>query len=229
MRRLALIMAALVILAFGAFGMTGCDKKNENPEGEDNKEKPVAIAFEVVKDLESLPEEVVYAIEAGKKSRGYTTYKYEGFSYVSVFMGEQSSEGCSVGVESVSQDQDFIKVQVNEESPAQDQESATVLTYPYAVVKIESDIQKFSVENANGQKYDEIKYDDLIKGEQGTYTGQIDDNSIEVKVGDEFNAFRLNEDMKANIDSFKEGSMVRIKYYENEYGQLMLIELELSK
>lgn len=54
--------------------------------------------------------------------------------------------------------------------------------------------------------------------EEGVYVGEIDSNSIEVIVEGEAKAFRIEE--------LQENDKVKIKYIENEHGQLIVKEIE---
>ncbi|EOD00932.1 protease complex subunit PrcB family protein [Caldisalinibacter kiritimatiensis] len=62
--------------------------------------------------------------------------------------------------------------------------------------------------------------------EIGTYIGQIDDNSIEMKVNDKTNAYRLSEDVKENINKLATGDKVQFTYKENENGQLIILDIK---
>ncbi len=217
---LGLFMAILLML--GMF--TGCDKTNGKDTPDDVVDKKVE--FEVINNVDNMPEHLSHMIEAAKKDKGYIVYPEEGYSYVAVLMGEKNTAGYSVDIESAENIEGSILIKVVENSPVEDEAVAQPISYPFVVVKINSEIQSFNVETADGEAYEEIE---MIKEAEGILTGQIDNNSIEIKVDGEFRAFRLDEQMKERIDSFEDGSNVSIVYYENEYGQLMLMELDKGK
>lgn len=58
--------------------------------------------------------------------------------------------------------------------------------------------------------------------EEGTYIGQIDNNSIEVEAAGETLVLRLSEDVRESLANVKEGSKVNITYKKNEDGQWLL-------
>ena len=217
---LGLFMAILLML--GMF--TGCDEKNGN--GTPDETVDTKIEFEVISDMDSLPGHVSQMIEAAKKDRGYMVYPEDGYSYVVVLMGEKSTAGYSVDIESVKEAEGFIIIETVEKSPGEDEAAAQVISYPFVVLKVNSGIQSFNVATTDGEAYEQV---DIIKEAVGVLTGQIDNNSIEINVDGEFNAFRLDEKTRERLDSIEDGSNVSIVYYENEYGQLMLMELEKAE
>ncbi len=79
---------------------------------------------------------------------------------------------------------------------------------------------------------DSLKDGVLQKG-TGEYTGQIDGNSIELKLDgiQEEKAFRLSEDIKNKFDSYglNSGDRVEITYEKNGYDQLVLRSLIIQK
>lgn len=59
-------------------------------------------------------------------------------NFVILNMGERSSGGYSIGVDSVVEEADKIILTVKEVKPAEGSMTTSVMTYPYAVVKINS-------------------------------------------------------------------------------------------
>ncbi len=73
-----------------------------------------------------------------------------------------------------------------------------------------------------------------IKFDSGRYNGQIDSNSIEIKLsgvpeGIEPQAFRLSESIKETFDTyqFKTGDTLKFSYSVNEHGQNIISELTI--
>ena len=77
---------------------------------------------------------------------------------------------------------------------------------------------------------------DILTGE-GTYSGQIDNNSIEIGMDSaagepSYNAFRFSEDAAKNFETLglKSGDKVKISYFRNGYDQLVITDiLRVSK
>lgn len=59
-------------------------------------------------------------------------------SFLILNMGEKTSSGYSIGIDSVEEQADKVIVTVKETKPAEGSMTASVMTYPYAVVKINS-------------------------------------------------------------------------------------------
>jgi hypothetical protein len=58
--------------------------------------------------------------------------------------------------------------------------------------------------------------------EEGTYNGQIDNNSIEVEAGGETLVLRLSDEVRDSIAALEEGAKVVIVYKKNENDQWLL-------
>lgn len=58
--------------------------------------------------------------------------------------------------------------------------------------------------------------------EEGTYIGMIDNNSIEVEAEGETLVLRLTDEVRAAVESLKDGSKVNIVYKKNNEGQWVL-------
>lgn len=64
----------------------------------------------------------------------------------------------------------------------------------------------------------------------GVYVGQIDGNSIEVKVDGNPIALYFSDEVKESFNSkaYKEGSKVEITYYKNDKGQTILTNIKIK-
>ncbi|MDM5316892.1 hypothetical protein QUF49_12870 [Fictibacillus sp. b24] len=65
--------------------------------------------------------------------------------------------------------------------------------------------------------------------EEGTYIGQIDNNSIEVEAAGEILVLRLSEEVRDSVANLKEGSKVLITYKKNENDQWLLEKITPSE
>ncbi|MCM8711488.1 hypothetical protein M2651_10690 [Clostridium sp. SYSU_GA19001] len=64
----------------------------------------------------------------------------------------------------------------------------------------------------------------------GIYVGQIDGNSVEIKVDNKPTAFYFSDAVKESFDSnaYKEGCKVEITYYKNNNGQTILNSIKIK-
>lgn len=69
------------------------------------------------------------------------------------------------------------------------------------------------------------------KSGSGTYNGQIDGNSVEIKYNGEDNAFRLSEEVKGIFEgkALNRGDNVSFKYYEDQYGRMVLTSIAAAQ
>ncbi|MFZ5642701.1 MAG: hypothetical protein ACOY46_03815 [Bacillota bacterium] len=84
------------------------------------------------------------------------------------------------------------------------------------------------------QKLEDVKGNESgekgsLKG-SGTYTGQIDGNSVEIKFDGKDTAFRLSDDVKSGIESKKlnKGDTVTFNYYKDQYDRLVITDISKS-
>lgn len=110
------------------------------------------------------------------------------------------------------------------------------LTYPHVLIKLKEDGRQIRFggiqgSEATGGGSAEEKHGSV------TYTGQIDGNSIEIKVSatqtllkDNYSAFRL-EKIKNKFESLrlKTGDEVLFTYTVNEHNQLILTSIQKTK
>ena len=87
-----------------------------------------------------------------------------------------------------------------------------------------------SVEQPSEQETEEQQepIEEVTKEATGIYIGQIDNNTVEINIDNNPAAFVITE-VEDQMDSLKENEKVRLKYVENEYGQLILKSIEKAE
>lgn len=82
----------------------------------------------------------------------------------------------------------------------------------------------------NGENSEDLN---VLKEDSGSYVGLIDNHSIEIEISgvpkeQAARAFELSDKVKDKFESIglETGDQVRISYYRNEYGQLVLESIE---
>lgn len=93
------------------------------------------------------------------------------------------------------------------------------LTYPHVAELLAQDNELVELVGAKGEK---------IRTDAGTYVGQIDNNSIEIKVDGEPKAFQLGERIKENFEQLglKTDDRVVFSYIPRANEQLMIIDIK---
>ncbi len=175
-------------------------------------------------------------LESLRQQRGYYVFTpdqvtdfEEGYTYLAIFAGEKMTGGYELKVVSVKTDGDSLKVTVNETGPAKGDAAITVITYPYAKLRIEGIFNSVEVVGKDGETF-ELKKSEQKYGvgleeeleEQGLYVGQIDSNFIEIIVDGQERSFALAEELKANFKGFEDGEEVNFFYYEHANGTLVI-------
>ena len=103
------------------------------------------------------------------------------------------------------------------------------LTYPYVVIEMKGITDRFIIRNSKNEEYKLINVDGpKVFTVEGIYQGQIDNNSIEVKIDESFEVFRSAE-MSKLITDYRKDDIVKITYSISEEGWFILVNIEPGK
>ena len=225
-----LVLAMLVIVS-------GCTKVEDDavtlPVTETTKPQETventfgkAIEFEVVY-IDDIPLDIRVEIEAQIIDRGYYTWRTDdGMTYLLISSGEKPTGGYGIELISLAEYNGVYKVLVGEGKPAADAMVPQVITYPFVVVKFVGDFEVTEVADESSVVFERFA-ESMVKllTVEGEYQGQIDNSSIEVKVGENYMAFR-NYEFDSLLEGIETGDMVTIQYIVNEEMQNMLYSIE---
>lgn len=215
----------------GKAATTATAGEEKTPAAEGNQNESITankLSFEEITDTGTLSAEIAESIKTLGNTRGYAYFKLDDAFIVSVNSGERNTGGYSIKVKSVEDVKGITKITVEETTPGKDAIVTQALTYPKTVVKIKGAAGNFQVVDVNGGVFALL----TVAGStgqidtEGVYSGQIDNNSIEISVNGEPGAFRIDDSFAAVIDSLKEKDKVSLSYYKNGYGQQILTRLE---
>ncbi len=222
------------------------DGQNGNPAavppvddrgGVDGSIIPSQIQYVLLTDEGELAPEIIRAIELQKKNKGYIWFEQEGGkSVVVIFAGEKVTGGYAVELVSVAPADDRIDIVVKETAPDKDAMVIQAVTYPYIIVRIDAMPERILVQDEFDFKFENLVAFVPMFGE-GKYIGQIDNNSVEIKVDPGYSyegsgkecAFRLDvvsrqyfDKDNAEYKNIADGSIVEFSFYINENGQYVL-------
>ncbi|MCY8340148.1 hypothetical protein MOF05_05935 [Bacillus haynesii] len=79
-----------------------------------------------------------------------------------------------------------------------------------------------------GEQTDQVQTDQ-VQTEDGTYVGQADTHTIEVKINNEPVSLNIAGDYEGDIDKLTDGQKVKVTYKKTEKGQLELKKIESEK
>lgn len=107
---------------------------------ESDAESDVGVKYAIV-DTSSVPADVLAVIERTKKHRASMVFEGEpGFQYVYIALGQRMTGGYQISVDSVKQVNDRVIVRYREIGPGKDDFVTQAITYPWVVLKVNSDL-----------------------------------------------------------------------------------------
>ena len=241
-----LVALMILILIFPGCG-PGETPEVETPEAEtpeaeapDNEEP---LEYEVVKDLDALPEKVQSAVEELKEKRGYFFFSGEDFTvgddaFLLVSSGQRATGGYRIDLDDLNASKSNLEVIVEETEPKGDA-VIQVLTYPLLVIKLSGTSENCTVQTTGNEIFEELVYDGKYAGSEpggpgegqqiertGIYSGQIDSNFVEIEIDGQAKSFMLSQKLSGILAGLDSGDKVNLCYFENEHGQLIIAEIE---
>ena len=225
--------AVLVSTIFVVGFLGGCGDKSEKTNNDDLVMG--ALNFDTINVNDLKDEDIKAWYEEKHLEKGLYTKTTEEGKYILLAAGVQNTSGYLVEIISVEANENEIVVDGKLNAPKEDEMVAQVLTYPSALIKIDDVIREAvlgnfeepSKEVSNNNPKDE---NEDIKTLTGVYSGYIDSNSIEMRIGDEYKAFRLSDLVKGIISkgTIQLEDVITVNYIENEHGQYIIQEIFLE-
>lgn len=126
------VIITMLLVLVALLSLVGCKAKEDPYE----KDKIKDLEFTVVED-EDLPEVLADRIEEEKMEPFKFSYSDGEYIYIVITYGEQPTGGYSIQVTDLYQTDKYIIISTELLGPAEDEMVATVLTYPYIVIKTE--------------------------------------------------------------------------------------------
>jgi len=242
---LATFLATLLLLA-GCNPSPPENSQSESEKGSSEPETKIVEEYEVWENEGAFPEELPVqmqdTIQSLKKQRGYFIFSPQEFQtggdlFIFISSGEKRTGGYSILLEKIEVQKDTLNITVEEKKPSQEKAVLQVLTYPSMLIKLKDAYEFFSIKNTAGEAFLPISPEDtatrdhgasekeiVLHSAEGTLTGRIDSNSVEIEINGEPLAFYLSEQTLA--DSLTDGEKVIFYYYEDEYGRLIINKIE---
>jgi hypothetical protein len=170
--------------------------------------------------------------ENNRKNYGFYDYQQTPqVHYLLVGAGQRSSGGYALEITGLTEIDRSIFFKIDLKAPKTDKAVIQALTYPNMLIKITAN-QSFDAEaELTFEKAPQMDEQTKIKhyqGVKGLYTGQIDNNFIEIdlssnpsfrskaNIPNEYFALMVKEDQKETLDSLEENSEIYFNCYQNE-------------
>lgn len=221
---LSLVITMLLIL-------TGCgvNARGEGPQlGQ--------ISFEVIQP-DKLPAEAAKWYQNNFAVDGLHSFTAGKDRYLLLSAGEKPTGGYAIEGLTLTGTEKEIEVKAKLKSPRSGDLVTMALTYPHVLIKLKEDGRQLRFSGIEGN--DPTGGGGTAEEKQGfgVYTGQIDSNSIEIKVSgtkapkDDYRAFRFSEEIKNKFDSLQlnTGDEVLFTYTVNEHNQQILTSIQKTK
>lgn len=226
MQKPKLILVGMILLL--VFFTFGCGEDSQSVDNE--KMKIGELNYEIVDtSAENLPGGLAEWYQDNYKKEGLHSTNLDGGTYLLVSAGEKPTGGYEIQKLVLTGTDQVINVSASLRVPGKDEMVTEALTYPSILVKIPKDSREFELAELteNAPEKHEVKKD------TGTYVGQIDNNSIEIKISGvpeekAAKVFRLEDKVKDNFQHFEleTDDQVLFSYFENNDGQLVLTSIE---
>ncbi len=215
-------------------------------------EEITALEYEIIEDVDALPENVKEKVASLKKERGYFVFTPEDYAdrekiYLLVSSGEKPTGGYAITVKSVSEEDAVLHVLVEETEPAADEYVIQVLTYPLVVLELNRVHETYTI-NTAGESFNRIAAEETPADElgdtgdeapeaapeliekEGVFTGIIDSNFMEIKVDGKAMSYMYTPDFSwIFAELLNTGDNVVFTYYENEWGQRVIEEIDTAE
>lgn len=254
MKRTTFIMVLILILTVSLFSGCVKSQKplpkvddNEKQEGADKTPGQGItvneIKYEVI-DINALSEQMVSSIEILRQSRGYEIWEQEDGSFlILISAGEKPSGGYAIEVDYIEDNEGKTVISVRETEPGPNDAVTLAITYPIVLVKASGITNDFVVRDQNQIEYQRARLRgddtnaaggtmlnqdenpiDFSKPIIGVYQGRIDNNSIEVVVG-EIPIALFSYDMDKHLEGINEGDTIEAKVSISPSDQIIVEEL----
>lgn len=218
-----LLLICLMVL------VVGCVRRTTDTDPIEIEE----FEFDVVEPSNLPTEELNQWYNDHHKEALITSFDHEDFTYILLSVGERPTGGYELNINSVIGTKEAITINGELVTPAKEEMVIQVITYPHQLIRIKRDERPIvigelkevvrEIENLDGSA--DIKEERTF---EGIYVGQIDNNSIEVKVDGEPMTFRLSIDFTESFEANppKDNSKIVFSAFENALGQWIITSIE---
>lgn len=231
MNRSKVIVIGLLLIIL----LMGCT----HVSGEDQLPESFDYNYEVVNPSGIHDSELKQWYENNRKNYGFYEYQQDSTThYLLVGAGQRSSGGYALEITGLTEIDRSIFFKIDLTTPTSDEMVIQALTYPNMLIKItgnqpfEAEAELSYTRASQTELTEEPKH---FQGVHGIYTGQIDNNFIEIdlssnpsfqskaKIPNDYFALMVQEDQKETLDSIEEGSEIYFNCYQN-HNKVWILE-----
>lgn len=158
---LKLVLAGTIAIT----SLAACARDNPVPVQNNQADTPPiqgitvnTIDFEIV-SYDKLSDAKKELIENYKTSKGFTYWQEDGYFYIAIFAGQKPSAGYTVEVKKIEDNEGKTNILIDVSKPKN--MAASVISYPYVIVKADGITDNFSIIDTNGDTYGVLRGEKL--------------------------------------------------------------------
>jgi len=244
----------IIILVFSlvVLLLTSCTKGVTDKDQGTNEEPKQGITvnqteYEVV-EINTIDEQLSNDIEQLKQTRGYEYWEQEDGSYlILISAGEKPTGGYEIEVKSVEDNEGQTIISVMEIEPGANDVVTLAITYPFVIIKVNGVTDQFIIYDQRQSEYEKIgglgniqegdssaaggtmlnadeNPIDFSKPIVGVYQGRIDNNSIELAVG-EMPVALFSYELDQYLEGIEEGDSIEVTVSVSPSDQLIVEDI----
>lgn len=246
MKRTNLII--ILVFSLAVLLLTSCTKgvTDKNQTNNEEPKQGIAVNHEVV-NINSIDDQLSNDIEQLKQTRGYEYWVQEDGSYlILISAGEKPTGGYEIEVKSVEDNEGQTIINVMEIEPGANDVVTLAITYPFTVIKVSGVTDQFSIYDQKQSEYQRIGLGNIQEGDSsaaggtmlnadenpidfsqpiiGVYQGRIDNNSIEIAVG-EMPVALFSYELDQYLEGIEEGDTIEVTVSVSPSDQLIVEEI----
>lgn len=165
------------------------------------------------------------------KKEGLYSFDAEEDCYLLLSAGEKKTGGYSIDDIVLEGTESNIKVTASLHVPTEGSQVTQALTYPHVLLRIPADEREYVFDEF--KEIQEAAKKEALTG-TGIYTGQIDPQSIEIKISGApeetaAKAFQLDESLMDNFEEkqgLQSGDKVKFSYFVDEHQRSIITQIE---
>ena len=243
-KRLLKLGTGIMVLALLAGVMlAGCstpEQEQENgiaPDYDETKTNGIEVNYTVIEDEYTLPQAIHEDLNLIRDQKGYFVFSPPDYDtgediYLVVNAGEKQTGGYKIMLETIKNHDDTLMISVEVEEPSPEDMVIQVLTYPRLIIKLDRAYNEYNITGTANESYTKISPDSIPEKQEarGIYTGQVDNNFIEISVDGIAGTYLLPQDLSWVLaELLNSGDEVVFTFYKNEHEQLVIRDLNTTE
>jgi hypothetical protein len=162
-KKVSVILLLIIVLFFAGCGPSNNSDPENNANPEDIPYKPECSMpeYDIVENMETLPEIIREEVQELKTQRGYFLFepeKYENSQnyFLLISSGRKPTGGFSISLKTLETKNNAATILVEETEPDKDKGVIQIITFPSLILKMEERYDNYQIKNTAGEIFNEI-------------------------------------------------------------------------